>query len=319
MADLAIDFYGLTPSYSESYLRLNTRRGDDTDVSNKRVYSSGLIFGDYEYYIGLTGGDGPTYSSADYLFVDPIPQNTLITEKSTGFNTGPNGSIDSKYFVNVGDGNVLHGTKTSLVVGNNNETGIGTQNVVILGGLGVSVTASNTVYAQDVNISNSIINRVLLVEEYAAFNGPFTSTTSSILKANTMRNARDQVTIDWWFNGIITTAVGVTFSFNFLSATTGTNISVSIPGPNAFEINVKNEILRTTGPTTPGFHTAQSRVTITKKLGSTSSIDFLGAGNMILLNFTNDLPITYTITGGAAGDTIQQRSYTQEYKGAPIQ
>jgi hypothetical protein len=163
MADLAIDFYGLTPSYSESYLRLNTRRGDDTDVSNKRVYSSGLIFGDYEYYIGLTGGDGPTYSSTDYLFVDPIPQNTLITEKSTGFNTGPNGSIDSKYFVNVGDGNVLHGTKTSLVVGNNNETGIGTQNVVILGGsnnkINEGLTQSVLINSEGVvlNQSNSTI------------------------------------------------------------------------------------------------------------------------------------------------------------------
>ena len=132
MADLAIDFYGITPSYTESYLRLNSRNFDPIEISNQLVYSTGIL-NDRDYYVGLTGGDGATYSPSDYLLTD-IENNTYITETSTGFNSGPNGSIDTKYFINIGKGNTLNGDNTSLVVGNNNETGIGTENVIILGG-----------------------------------------------------------------------------------------------------------------------------------------------------------------------------------------
>ncbi len=211
------------------------------------------------------------------------------------------------------------GSRNALVIGDNHIVSDQARNVVILGGNGVSVTASNTVYAQDVNISNSVINRVLLVNEGISFNGPFTSGASSLLVANTVRNVRDQITFDWWFDGITTTAAGVTFSFTFLSNTTGTTIVLGIPGNSPFELNVKNEVLRTsTGLITPGFHSAQSRVTVTKKVGLTSSVALVSTSSMILLDFTQDLPISYTITGGAAGDTIQQQSYSQEYKGAPI-
>jgi hypothetical protein len=160
MADLAEDFYGLTPSYTESYLRLNSRKFDQIEISNQLVYSTGVM-NDREYYVGLTGGSA-TYSSTDYLLTD-IESNTYITETSTGFNSGNNGSIDTKYFINIGKENTLIGDNTSLVVGNNNETGIGTQNVVILGGsnnkINEGLTQSVLINSEGVvlNQSNSTI------------------------------------------------------------------------------------------------------------------------------------------------------------------
>lgn len=143
MADSAIDFYGGTPSYSQNYLRLNSRRTNDSDISKNRVYSTGLIFADYNYYVGLTGGDSD-YNPDDYLRTDPPQNNTLISGNSAGFNSGANGSVDSKYFINVGDGNNISAVKTSLVVGNNNTIDRETENVIILGGNNNEIQAGIT-------------------------------------------------------------------------------------------------------------------------------------------------------------------------------
>lgn len=145
MADLAEDFYGLTPSYiNKNYKSMTSNNSIENLNNNPRIYSTGVLQGYYDYYVGLTGGDGATYSEADYLATDPEQINTLITDGSVAISTGPNGSIDSKYVLNVGDGNTLNGRDTALVVGYNNKTETGTINVTILGGSNNTMTAGVT-------------------------------------------------------------------------------------------------------------------------------------------------------------------------------
>lgn len=134
-SDLPEDFYGITPSYINSdYLLLNSNNTYERNDNNPKVYSTGIIQSYSEYYIGLTGGSGPDYQEDDVMATDPILLNTYVTNDSVAINTGPNGSIDSRYVVNIGDGNILKGRDTSLVVGYNNTVETGSINVSIIGG-----------------------------------------------------------------------------------------------------------------------------------------------------------------------------------------
>lgn len=145
MADLPEDFYGLTPSYiNNDHIRMNSMNDVSSMNSTQRIYSTGVIEDDYEYTLGLeVGAPTSSYSEDDIIFEAPVI-NTLITGDSAGFSTGHSGAIDSKYFVNVGEGNKVKGIKNSLVMGNGHTTDVFTQNVVILGGQNTDMVAGIT-------------------------------------------------------------------------------------------------------------------------------------------------------------------------------
>lgn len=190
MADSPQDFYGATPSYRSRYTKLNTRKFTDANDNNKRVYSTGILQGEYEYAFGSTASPGSTHSTDEFLNDNKVNTNTFISKSSIGISTGPNGSIDSRYFVNIGDGNQINGDKTSLVVGNNqkvevgsinisiiggdnNETSPGITNSVLINGSGKVLNTSNTTVLDGLNILSTkpVQNVIHIVEsELNAFN-----------------------------------------------------------------------------------------------------------------------------------------------------
>ena len=132
MADIPQDFYGLTPSFNGAYLRLNSPKEQINNNNKQRIYSTGIINNRKEFVYGATAGS--TFSQAEFDNDNAPQTNTYISNSSAGISTGPNGYIDSTYFVNIGDNNRISAEDTTFVVGKNNDVQEGTSNISIIGG-----------------------------------------------------------------------------------------------------------------------------------------------------------------------------------------
>jgi len=132
MADLPQDFYGLTPSYTGVYVRLNSNKQEINNDWQQRIYSTGIVNNQKTNLYGFTAGS--TFSQQQFDEENREQSNTFVSNSSAGISTGPNGYIDSTYFINVGDGNTISADDTTFVLGKNNSVEEANSNIGIIGG-----------------------------------------------------------------------------------------------------------------------------------------------------------------------------------------